>query len=180
MKKILITSTLASIFVFISANSYAGGESTISLGYAQSHLKVRGEKIDKNRKGFNIKYRYEIDNHWGAIVSFAYTHQRYNFYYGKIKITDADVNYYSLNMGPVYRFNEYISAYGLIGLAHGKAKAKAKAAGYPTNDSATRLAYGAGLQFNPVKNVAIDASYEYSRLGGVKGGTWMIGVGYRF
>ncbi|MFV9998369.1 MAG: Ail/Lom family outer membrane beta-barrel protein [Arsenophonus endosymbiont of Dermacentor nuttalli] len=178
MKKILITSTLASIFVFISANSYAVGESTISLGYAQSHAKVRGEKIDGNPKGFNIKYRYEIDNHWGVIGSFAYTYKGYNFYYSKMKVANANINYYSLNAGPVYRFNEYISAYGLIGFAYGKAKAKA--AGYSANDSATGLAYGVGLQFNPVKNVAIDASYEYSKLNKVKEGTWMIGVGYRF
>ncbi|HGJ5854401.1 Ail/Lom family outer membrane beta-barrel protein [Arsenophonus nasoniae] len=178
MKKVLIAATVASVFAFMSANSYAVGESTLSLGYAQSHAKVSGEKIDDNPKGFNIKYRYEIDNHWGVIGSFAYTHQGYNFYYGKMKIADADIDYYSLNAGPVYRFNEYISAYGLIGLAHGKVEARA--VGYSADDSATGLAYGVGLQFNPVKNIAIDASYEYSKLDEVKAGTWMIGVGYRF
>ncbi|WP_063655933.1 Ail/Lom family outer membrane beta-barrel protein [Candidatus Arsenophonus triatominarum] len=179
MKKVLIASTVASVFAFMSANSYAVGESTLSLGYAQSHLKVGGEKIgDNNPKGFNIKYRYEIDNHWGVIGSFAYTHQGYNFYYDKIKVADVDVDYYSLNAGPVYRFNEYISAYGLIGLAHGKVEVGAE--GDSANDSATRLAYGVGLQFNPVKNIAIDASYEYSKLDELKAGTWMIGVGYRF
>ncbi|QLK88716.1 hypothetical protein E3U36_09700 [Arsenophonus endosymbiont of Aphis craccivora] len=49
------------------------------------------------------------------------------------------------------------------------------------------LVYGAGLQINPVENVAIDVTYEHTKLSfehttlkNIKVGTWMLGVGYRF
>ncbi|WP_016605120.1 Ail/Lom family outer membrane beta-barrel protein, partial [Yersinia pestis] len=40
--------------------------------------------------------------------------------------------------------------------------------------------YGAGLQFNPAENVALDVSYEQSRIRNVDVGTWVAGVGYTF
>lgn len=42
------------------------------------------------------------------------------------------------------------------------------------------FSYGAGLQFNPMENVALDFSYEQSRIRSVDVGTWIAGVGYRF
>ncbi|WP_407072857.1 Ail/Lom family outer membrane beta-barrel protein [Photorhabdus viridis] len=45
----------------------------------------------------------------------------------------------------------------------------------------TSVAYGAGLQLNPIPNVAVDVAYEYSDLGDkAKVGTFVVGVGYRF
>ncbi|AJZ89256.1 Ail/Lom family outer membrane beta-barrel protein [Cedecea neteri] len=177
MKKVLALAILAGLSV-ASANVYADGESTISIGYAQSNVKVDGEKLDDNPKGFNVKYRYEIDSNWGVVGSFAYTHQGYDFYYGGEKIGDGDLDYYSVTAGPSYRFNEYVSAYALIGLGTGKVKVSAF--GDSESESKTSAAYGLGLQVNPVSNIAIDASYEYSKLDEVKVGTWMLGVGYRF
>ncbi|MCT8341619.1 MULTISPECIES: Ail/Lom family outer membrane beta-barrel protein [Photorhabdus] len=183
MKKALIASAVAvglSVFTF-AANA---GESSISGGYAQSHVKVDGEKLDENPKGFNLKYRYELDNNFGVIGSFTLTHQGYNYYYGSRKIGTGDLDYYSLMAGPTYRFNEYVSVYGLVGAAHGKEKAKGNAAvlGYDVEykESKTSAAYGLGLQFNPMPNWVIDASYEYSKVGDYKIGTWVIGAGYRF
>ena len=40
--------------------------------------------------------------------------------------------------------------------------------------------YGAGLQFNPIENVALDVGYEQNRIRSVDVGTWNVGVGYRF
>ncbi|HGJ5854794.1 Ail/Lom family outer membrane beta-barrel protein [Arsenophonus nasoniae] len=179
MKKTLVISSIISTVALISANAHASKENTISVGYAQSSAKlgVKGGNIDldDNAKGLNIKLRYEIDNNWGAIGSFTYTHKGYNFNGGYAK---GDIDYYAWNVGPAYRFNEYVSVYGLVGIGHGKAEIKSPI--YSDSDSETGLAYGAGLQFNPVKNIAIDASYEYSKLGDLKVGTWMLGVGYRF
>ncbi|HGJ5883656.1 Ail/Lom family outer membrane beta-barrel protein [Arsenophonus sp.] len=179
MKKTLVISSIISTVALISANAHAAKESTISLGYAQSNAKlhVKGGDIDldDNAKGFNIKLRYEIDNNWGAIASFAHTHKGYDFNGGYAK---GDIDYYSWNVGPVYRFNEYMSVYGLMGIGHGKVEMRSPI--YSGSDSETGLAYGVGLQFNPVKNIAIDASYEYSKLGDLKVGTWVLGIGYRF
>ncbi|PQQ28879.1 Ail/Lom family outer membrane beta-barrel protein [Photorhabdus hindustanensis] len=185
MKKALIASAVAvglSVFTF-AANA---GEHTVSGGYAQSHVKVDGEKLDENPKGFNVKYRYELDNNWGVISSFTLTHQGYDFYDYGGKVGTADLDYYSLMVGPTYRFNEYVSVYGLVGAAHGKVKGETSALGvvydydFDYKESKTSAAYGLGLQFNPMPNWVIDASYEYSKVGNYKVGTWVIGAGYRF
>jgi len=164
--------------IAFSSTANAENESTISVGYAQSHVKFDGETLKEHPKGVNLKYRYEIDSNWGVIGSFTYTHQDYNFYFNNRNVGNGDLDYYSLTAGPVYRFNDYISAYGLVGAAHGKESVDVYSEKY--SESKTAVAYGAGLQINPVKNIAIDASYEYSKLDDVKVGTWMLGVGYRF
>lgn len=178
MKKVLLSTLAIVVFSAMTANVYATDESTVSVGYAQSHVKVDGNKLDEKPKGFNLKYRYEIDDNWGVLASFAYTHQGYDFYHGGSKVGTGDLDYYSWTMGPAYRFNDYISAYGLIGGAKGRVKVSTSYGS--EKESKTSLAYGAGLQFNPYPNIAIDASYEYSKLGDFKVGTWMIGAGYRF
>ncbi|MCE1787330.1 Ail/Lom family outer membrane beta-barrel protein, partial [Enterobacter hormaechei] len=113
--------------------------------------KVDGEKLDENPKGFNLKYRYELDNNFGVIGSFTLTHQGYDYYYGSSKIGTGDLDYYSLMAGPTYRFNEYVSVYGLVGAAHRKVKGEFSAYGYDFEykESKTSAAYGLGLQFNP-------------------------------
>ncbi|OCQ54070.1 Attachment invasion locus protein precursor [Photorhabdus australis subsp. thailandensis] len=177
MKKTLVASVVAvglSVFAF-AANA---GESTISGGYAQGHVKYDGNKINKDPKGFNLKYRYELDDHFGVIGSATYT--GYDFKYGDKKLTKLDMDYYSLMSGPSYRFNEYVSVYGLVGVAHVHGKQEVSPSGFSRKEEKTSVGYGAGLQFNPMPNLAIDASYEYSKLGDLKVGTWVVGVGYRF
>ncbi|MDB6371276.1 Ail/Lom family outer membrane beta-barrel protein [Photorhabdus bodei] len=181
MKRALVASVVAaglSVFAF-AANA---GESTISGGYAQSHIKFKDDKIDDHPKGLNLKYRYELDNNWGVISSFTYTYLGYEFYDHGRKVGKADIDYYSLMAGPTYRFNDYVSAYGLVGAAHRKVKSEASVRGYDLDykNSKTSVAYGLGLQFNPVPNWTIDTSYEYSKQNDIKVGTWVVGVGYRF
>ncbi|TNH43116.1 Ail/Lom family outer membrane beta-barrel protein [Photorhabdus luminescens] len=184
MKRTLVASVVAvglSVFAF-AANA---AEHTISGGYAQSHIKIDDHKIDDHPKGLNLKYRYELDNNWGVISSFTYTYLGYEFYDRGRKVAKADIDYYSLMAGPTYRFNEYVSAYGMIGAAHGKVKASDLVHSNSDSHSKTSIGYGLGLQFNPVPNWTIDTSYEYAkfddaRLGDLKVGTWVVGVGYRF
>ncbi|SUC40558.1 outer membrane protein (attachment invasion locus protein) [Proteus mirabilis] len=42
------------------------------------------------------------------------------------------------------------------------------------------MAYGLGVQVNPITNLAIDVSYEYSKLYDIDFTTWVVGIGYRF
>ncbi|WP_145501043.1 Ail/Lom family outer membrane beta-barrel protein [Yersinia similis] len=178
MKKILLTYSLISCLSTVSANIYAADKNSISVGYAQSHVKVGGASLGDNSQGFNLKYRYEFNNHWGVINSFSYTHKGYDFYYGNSKVGSGNIDFYSLEIGPTFRINEYISLYGLIGASHGKSKLSL----FDQSDSVSKTAMVAGLggQINPYPNVVIDASYEYSKLGDAKVGTWMLGAGYRF
>lgn len=178
MKKAVLTTIIASALFATGIANAELKQNTISLGYAQSHVKAGGESLDENPSGVNIKYRYELDDKWGVASSFTYTNQEYDYYFAGSKIGNGELDYYSLAAGPTYRFNDYFSAYGLLGVAHGRAEATIL--GYSDSSSKTSVVYGAGIQFNPVPNWVVDASYEYTKLGDVKVGTWMTGIGYRF
>lgn len=186
MKKIFIRSVIATIFACVSANACAASKNTLSLDYAQSHLQFKDEEFQDKPKGINIKYRYEIDNHWGFIGSLTYTNQEDYLKIYDIKVANVDIIYSSLSFGPSYRFNRNISLYGLIGAARGRVEAKSPFAN-AFKDTEIELVYGAGLQINPVENLAIDVTYEHTKLSfehtnlkNIKVGSWMLGVGYRF
>ena len=169
MKKIACLSALAAVLA-VSAGTAVAATSTVTGGYAQSDMQVVMNKTN----GFNLKYRYEQDNNpLGVIGSFTYTEKdrTENGAYNKGQ-------YYGITAGPAYRLNDWASIYGVIGLGYGKAQGNQ----FPINDSTSDygFSYGAGLQFNPIENVALDFSYEQSRIRSVDVGTWIVGAGYRF
>lgn len=78
--------------------------------------------------------------------------------------------YYGITAGPAYRINDWASIYGVVGVGYGKFQTTE----YPTYKHDTSdygFSYGAGLQFNPMENVALDFSYEQSRIRSVDVGT---------
>ncbi|MBG2874397.1 outer membrane beta-barrel protein [Proteus alimentorum] len=171
-----ITAIFLSIVAF---NASATLKNTLSIGYAQSQIKVDGDKVDEEPKGFNIKYDRKIDNGFGIIGSFVYNNKKYDCYdMNGENIGHSDVNYYLFSGGPSYRFNEYINAYGLIGTSVFNVQYKDPSEEHHENK--VSISYGLGLQVNPIPNMVIDASYEYSKLDDIKFGTWVLGVGYRF
>ncbi|HBT3821285.1 TPA: outer membrane protein OmpX [Klebsiella aerogenes] len=141
------------------------------MGYAQSDMQGKANKAG----GFNLKYRYEQDNNpLGVIGSFTYTE--------KDNTSNGTYNkgqYYGITAGPAYRLNDWASIYGVIGIGYGKFQNN----NFPNQKSDMSdygFSYGAGMQFNPIENVALDFSYEQSRIRNVDVGTWIAGVGYRF
>jgi len=169
MKKIACLSALACVLA-VSAGS-AMAESTVTGGYAQSDFQGVANKAN----GFNLKYRYENGSDpLGWIGSFTWTEKDQN-----IDTVYAKSQYYGVTAGPVYRLNDWASIYGVVGFGYGKTTATA-----PDREkgdgSDYGVAYGAGLQFNPIENVAIDVGYEQSRIRSVDVGTWIVGAGYRF
>ncbi|UIL51045.1 MULTISPECIES: Ail/Lom family outer membrane beta-barrel protein [Pantoea] len=161
---------------------------TVSVGYAQS-------KVDdfKNIRGVNVQYRYEWDSPLSVIGSFSYmkgddTYSERNDYFNEIGGYDSktELKYYSLMAGPAYRINDYVSLYGLIGLAHTKVEDKTT---YLTqyseeyNESKTSFAYGAGVVVNPISALSISVGYEGTRVkynDDVAINGFNIAVGYRF
>lgn len=151
MKKIACLSALAAVLAF-SAGTAVAATSTVTGGYAQSDAQGVANKMS----GFNLKYRYEQDdNPLGVIGSFTYTE--------KDRTNGAgDYNkgqYYGITAGPAYRLNDWASIYGVVGVGYGKFQTT----DYPTYKHDTSdygFSYGAGLQFNPMENVALDFSYE--------------------
>lgn len=152
----------------------ANDQHTVSFGYAQTHLSSLKNSDSKDLRGFNFKYRYEFnetgdvrlihrDAQWNGEL-----HRKE----GKLHKNGSDsVDYGSLMFGPTYRFNDYVSLYGNAGIATMKFNKHSK------EDS---FAYGAGVIFNPVKSISIDASWETSRFFAVDTNTFGVSVGYRF
>lgn len=180
MNKITILA-LAFAGLATASSVFAAGESTLSVGYAQSEAKYDGEKLNDEPRGINLKYRYELDTNWGVIGSLTYTGREtvWNYPGERLKL---DLDYYSLMAGPAYRFNDYVSAYALVGVAYGNAKAEYQSSSIyaSAEEDKTGVAGGVGVQFNVTPNFAIDASYEYTKLSEFKVNTWVLGFGYRF
>ena len=165
---------------------------TVSLGWAHSKM----SSLD-SLNGVNLKYRYETDSPLSLIGSFTWLSgdQKFVSYANRDRVENkAEVKSYSLMAGPAWRVNEYISFYGLLGLNYVKADVRSHwfnwegqfvERGYLTeNHKKTAFAYGAGIQLNPLENVAVDIGYEGStfemagkdyHLNGFN-----IAVGYRF
>ena len=68
----------------------------------------------------------------------------------------------------------------LWGIGYGKFQQNDTASRAKTDSSDVGFSYGAGLQFNPIQDVALDVGYEQSRIRNVDVGTWIAGVGYSF
>ncbi|HAT1685255.1 TPA: Ail/Lom family outer membrane beta-barrel protein [Klebsiella oxytoca] len=165
------------------ANAAEQPQSTASIGYAYSHIKDFG-----NLNGVNLSYRYEFTPEWGVIGSFSWVKgsNTDDFNY-KSKV---DANMYSLLVGPTYRMNDYVSFYAQAGAAFAHVKANdwyddGSSDSYSGHN--TGFAYGAGVQFNPVENVAVTVGYEGSSFSNKKNinssfspNGFNIGVGYRF
>ncbi len=175
MKKIAVVVLVGLALGSIGVADAAGYKNTVSIGYAYTDL---SGWLSGNANGANIKYNWEdLNSGFGVMGSATYTTADIKAW--GYKVGDAD--YYSLLVGPSYRFNDYLNAYVMIGAANGRIKG-----GYwGDSDDKTAFAYGAGVQLNPVENIAINASYEHTQFStdadsDVKAGTWVIGVGYSF
>ena len=170
MKKIACLSALAAVLA-VSAGTAVAATSTVTGGYAQSDM----QGVMNKTNGFNLKYRYEQDNSpLGVIGSFTYTEKDRTDSFGDYNKTQ----YYGITAGPAYRLNDWASIYGVVGVGYGKFQDNS----YPNKSDMSDygFSYGAGLQFNPIENVALDFSYEQSRIRNVDVGTLIAGVGYRF
>ncbi|EAT4157118.1 outer membrane beta-barrel protein [Salmonella enterica] len=147
------------------ANASDTLQNTASIGYAFSHIKDYG-----NLNGVNFSYRYEFSPEWGVLGSFTWATASKSEHSGSVDEGlykyDSKLNYYSILAGPVYRINDFVSLYGQIGLGYIKAKGSESDTfrDYYDKDtfslSKTGIAYGAGIQFNPVQNVALTVGYE--------------------
>lgn len=170
MKKIACFSVLSCLIAFASSSALA--KSTVSAGYAQGDL----QGVVNKANGFNLKYRYEADSQpIGWLGSFTYI--------AKNEIVNSDykkIQYYGLTGGPAFRLADWASIYGVIGLGYGRFDYNAQNRSNGDKMSHYGFSYGAGMQFNPMENVAIDVGYEQSRIRSVDVGTWIAGVGYSF
>ena len=174
MNKIARFSALAVVLAASVGTTAFAATSTVTGGYAQSDMQGEANKAG----GFNLKYRYEQDNNpLGVIGSFTYTEKDRTDASGDYNKTQ----YYGITAGPAYRLNDWASIYGVVGVGYGKfQQTENEGLNRTASNSDYGFSYGAGLQFNPIQDVALDFSYEQSRIRNVDVGTWIAGVGYRF
>ena len=182
------------ITLFLGINaSVIASQQTVTLGYAQSKV-----QHFKDIRGVNLKYRYEWDSPVSLIGSLTYMSGsgKYTPSTDSMDLFDghAKIKYYSLSVGPAWRFNQYISAYGLLGVNYNKVNYRESWYNYEgryvymgestLSQNKSALMYGAGIQINPLTDLAIDIGYEGSRLD-VAGKSmsingFNISLGYRF
>lgn len=165
MKKLLFFPlTILCFFVLHTDYAYAG-TSTLSFGIVRSDI----HGVMDNAHGINVKFLYGFDDsHWGGVGSLTYVeHTGIDSLgvYNKLK-------YGSVAGGPMYRFNDWVSLYGLLGISSGSHRI--------TPTDAIRATYGAGLQFTLLPEMALDISYEKSHFSHLNIDTWTVGLGYRF
>lgn len=180
--------SLLIISCLISSSAALANNHTVSIGYAQSKI-----EHSHNMKGVNLQYRYEDEFPVGVLVSATYISgdqdetEIYGYDYSYEKL---DTKLFSIQTGPVYRFNMFASIYGTVGISHSKVKYNYEDRWIreETSEKKTNFAYGAGVIINPTSNLSVNAGYEGTRLtisdegehehAQVNG--FNVGVGYRF
>ncbi len=109
-----------------------------------------------NKKGgFNLKYRYEEDNSPLGVIGLPLTRRKAVL---QALVTTTKTSTTASLLVPADRLNDWASIYGVVGVGYGKFQTTE----YPTYKHDTSdygFSYGAGLQFNPMENVALDFSY---------------------
>lgn len=157
---------------------------------SQGTLNQSEDDSYRDPQGMFIRYRYEVDSTFGVLGSASYALQdgraTFNSDYGQIT-SRTESNYASAMFGPSFRLTDYLSFYGLAGLAYKSitrryTQQNAGGFGYnTTSEDKVDFAYSIGAQINVYKQFVADAAYEESTGSGewnAKGFT--IGIGYKF
>ncbi|MGG2142997.1 Ail/Lom family outer membrane beta-barrel protein [Symbiopectobacterium sp. RP] len=150
---------------------------TLGLGYSQGKV-----NNFKNLRGVTAKYHYQPDGSLGFTGSLTYMGGSKGFDLDGDK-ANAQLKYYSLLVGPSYHVNEFVSLYGLAGVAQTKGKISGTDAdgdNISFKDKESSFAYGVGVQISPAANWSIDMGYEGSTAKNIKISGFNIGLGYRF
>ncbi|WP_318369551.1 Ail/Lom family outer membrane beta-barrel protein [Enterobacter sp.] len=182
-----------SVGILVAAGLMSGAaladNQTVTVGYAQSKV-----ENFKNIRGVNLQYRYEYESPVSILGSFTYLSgdEDQHYYVASDSVKNSvEVKYYSLMVGPAYRINDFVSLYALGGVAHTKADGNTKWVNAGDNytvresisEDSTSFAWGAGVQFNPTENLAINVGYEGTNVdidGSRDINGFNVGVGYRF
>lgn len=137
---------------------------SLNIGYSFDSININSfTNLNKPKKfldGINIKYHFESSFPFGIINSlsfsknFSYNYPEYPDNYFYIRNIMKNLLFMS---GPSYRFNNYISFYGIIGKTFNI---------YDFNVFLKKdyikipFYYSLGIQINPINNFVIDISYQ--------------------
>lgn len=177
----------------------AAGESTASLNFAHANGKIKhkgnGETFsdEQGMNGVNTSYRYEFDDIFGVMGSATWLFNTSKEIEKKDALESSkkeSVNYLSLSVGPTFRINEHVSLYTLLGYAQNQTRIDYQnRAEKDVKIKFGGLTWGAGLQINPVNNLAVNIGYEGANMKykgdeknvpNMKSHGLNIGLGYKF
>lgn len=184
MKKTVIFTLITNLFFSATGFSASPKSQIFSLGY--SNLYYHGNSLT----GLNINYDYQIDSHWAVLAAISWNkgteHWRSYNNHNQIVKHNVNIDYLSLQAGPSYHINQYLSLYGTIGFARFTLNSTEKINIIAINSMkhTTGLSWGVGIKINPIKMLSFYLGYEganshnYHSNPTVNG--FNIGLGYRF
>lgn len=185
MKNFILSTLIITTSVLV-VNVVKADTNALSVGYAQSKV-----QDFKNIHGVNMKYRYEDGSPVSFITSLSYLYGD-NQASGSIEPegihyhSKFEVKYGSLMVGPAYRLTDNFSLYALVGASTMKVMLiehftqDGESTTGKISSRKSGVAWGAGLQMNPLENIVIDVGYEGSNISSTKINGFNVGVGYRF
>lgn len=231
MKRLALSVLFAAVSSFTSLAQAAAGDQTLFLGYSQANADWAKKAINNNGNLFDtalkssnsfggdlsvtrdsnkdlaggvIKYRYEIDDSLGLIITANYLLGEYgnsarrnkpsanpgqnDSYYFKNRVK---ADHFTLMAGPTYRFNALLSVYATLGMAYNhigiSSHSKQFVNGISSyiadsshDENKFSLASSVGFQVNIWKDLVVDAAYDVSGGGDWKTNGFSVGLGYRF
>ena len=165
-----------------TSTAVMASDHTVSVGYA--HVKVADLKL----KGVNAKYRYEFGSPISLIASATHASKKQDYYFIDEDGDDGQgtekLSYNSLLVGPAYRFNNFVSVYGVMGVAKSSYEDNGYwydyIGTYNYKESKTSFAYGVGVELNPTQNLAVGIGYEGSKVFEERAKGFNVSVGYKF
>lgn len=182
MKKHILCGLTAVTLALSGINLAYADTQTVTVGYAQAKIKDL-----KNMKGINAQYHYDFNNNLGIAVSGTYMQANDKSNSNQTTTDKLKSKYYSVLAGPEYRINDMVAVYGLVGVSSLKndRHCENESTICKEKSSHVNLAYGAGVQVNPIKNFAVNVGYEGTRSKIMNGKEKAInginiGVGYSF
>jgi len=161
------------------------GRHTYTLGYARSHIKGFTDM-----EGLNVKYHYEIPElPLGAMISVSWMNGRgeqLSHFSGGSETKHHSVRYYSLMIGPTARVTQWASLWLLAGAGFESSTNRTvfhspeeeHSGRYKIFDA--RFAWGTGVQFNPLDNLAFDVGFQAGHILKTSSNGFNVGMGYRF
>lgn len=231
MKRLTLVVLVAVGSSFTSLAQAASGDQTLFIGYSQASADWVKKAVSNNGNLFDaalqasssfggnlsttrdsnkdlaggfIKYRYEFDDSWGAIVTANYLLGEYGNTANRNKLslnpgqTDSyyfknrvKADHFTLMVGPTYRFNPLLSVYATLGMAYNHIGISNNSyqiingistdrSGSSHDENKFSLASSVGFQVNAWKDLVVDAAYDVSGGGDWKTSGFSVGLGYRF
>ncbi|OAT21552.1 Ail/Lom family outer membrane beta-barrel protein [Proteus myxofaciens] len=182
-------SIIAMCFILTCPSTLSAFENTHTFYSGYIYGKIKENKAN----GVIISYRYEPEEKWGLLASILYMKSDFKQFidesrFKTLSIHNQKSKITALLIGPTYRVTPYLSLF----IQAGPKKINYKESIYHpeinTTDStfieSTNMLGQVGIDFNPLKNIAVNLGYFYSNTTvqrrHIELNSLQLSIGYRF